>query len=76
MSSNVIVGNSAGVFSAFLNFFSWMSIAEENGLDISIHVTNKTNDWNNSSTIVENPYIRSSQFDKSKLENNILLDIF
>ncbi len=76
MSSNVIVGNSAGVFSAFLNFFSWMSIAEENGLDISLHVTNKTNDWNNSSTTVENPYIRSSQFDKSKLENNILLDIF
>ena len=76
MSSNVIVGNSAGVFSAFLNFFSWMSIAEENGLDISLHVTNKTNDWNNSSTTVENPYIRSSQFDKSKLKNNILLDIF
>ena len=76
MSSNVIVGNSAGVFSAFLNFFSWMSIAEENGLDISLHVTNKTNDWNNSSTTVENPYVRSSQFDKSKLKNNILLDIF
>lgn len=76
MSSNVIVGNSGGVFSAFLNFFSWMSIAEENGLDISLHVTNKTNDWNNSSTTVENPYIRSSQFDKSKLENNILLEIF
>ena len=50
MSNNVIVGNSAGVFSAFLNFFSWMSIAEENDLDISLHVTNKTNDWNNSST--------------------------
>ena len=76
MSSNVIVGNSAGVFSAFLNFFSWMSIAEENSLDISLHVTNKTNDWNNSSTTVENPYVRSSQFDKSKLKNNILLDIF
>ena len=76
MSSNVIVGNSAGVFSAFLNFFSWMSIAEENGLDIGLHVSNKTNDWNNSSTTVENPYIRSSQFDKSKLDSNILLDIF
>ena len=76
MSSNVIVGNSAGVFSAFLNFFSWMSIAEENDLDISLHVSNKTNDWNNSSTTVENPYIRSSQFDKSKLDSNILLDIF
>ena len=76
MSRNVIVGNSCGVFAAFLNFFSWMSIAEENSLDISLHVTNKTNDWNNSSTTVENPYIRSSQFDKSKLENNILLDIF
>jgi hypothetical protein len=76
VSRNVIVGNSCGVFSTFLNFFSWMSIAEENGLDISLHVANKTNDWNNSSTTVENPYIRSSQFDKSKLENNILLDIF
>jgi len=76
VSRNVIVGNSCGVFAAFLNFFSWMSIAEENSLDISLHVTNKTNDWNNSSTTVENPYIRSSQFDKSKLENNILLDIF
>lgn len=76
MSNNVIVGNSGGVFSAFLNFFSWMSIAEENGLDISLHVINKTNDWNNSSTTVENPYIRSSQFDKSKLDSNILLDIF
>jgi len=76
MSSNVIVGNSAGVFSAFLNFFSWMSISKENNLDISLHVTNKTNDWNNSSTTVEGPYIRSSQFDKSKLDTNILLDIF
>lgn len=76
MSNNVIVGNSGGVFSAFLNFFSWMSIAEENGLDISLHVVNKTNDWNNSSTTVENPYIRSSQFDKSNLDSNILLDIF
>lgn len=76
MSKNVIVGNSGGVFSAFLNFFSWMSIAEENGLDISLHVINKTNDWNNSSTTVENPYIRSSQFDKSNLDSNILLDIF
>lgn len=76
MSHNVIVGNSCGVFSAFLNFFSWMSIAEENGLDISLHVANKTNDWNNSSTTVKNPYIRSSQFDKSKLDTNVLLGIF
>jgi len=53
-----------------------MSIAEENGLDISLHVANKTNDWNNSSTTVKNPYIRSSQFDKSKLDTNVLLGIF
>jgi len=76
MSSNIIVGNACGVFSAFLNFFSWMSVAEKNKLDISLHVKNKTHDWNNCLTTPENPYIRSSQFDKDILKENILSDIF
>ena len=76
MSNNVVVGNACGVFSAFLNFFSWMSVAEENDLNIFLHVVNKTHDWNNALTTVENPYIRSSQFDKEILDKNILNDIF
>lgn len=76
MSSNIIVGNACGVFSAFLNFFSWMSVAEENKLDISLHVKNKTHDWNNCLTTPENPYIRSSQFDRDILQDNILSEIF
>tara|TARA_A100001201_G_scaffold22165_4_gene24915 strand:- start:1545 stop:2489 length:945 start_codon:yes stop_codon:yes gene_type:complete len=76
MSKNVIVGNGCGVFSAFLNFFSWMSVSDYNDIDVSLHVCNKTHDWNNCLTTPENPYIRSSQFDRSILSKNVLSEIF
>tara|TARA_B100001059_G_scaffold9330_1_gene7658 strand:+ start:2231 stop:3166 length:936 start_codon:yes stop_codon:yes gene_type:complete len=76
MSKNVIVGNGCGVFSAFLNFFSWMTVEETNDIDVSLHVCNKTHDWNNCLTTPEEPYIRSSQFDRELLKKNVLTDIF
>lgn len=76
MSKNVIVGNGCGVFSAFLNFFSWMTVEETNDIDVSLHVCNKTHDWNNCLTTPEEPYIRSSQFDREILKKNVLTDIF
>ena len=76
MSRNIIVGNGCGVFAAFLNFFSWMSVSDYNDIDVSLHVCNKTHDWNNQLTTPEEPYIRSSQFDRELLKKNVLTDIF
>ena len=76
MSNNVIVGNSCGVFSTFLNFFSWMAVSDYNDINVSLHVCNKTHDWNNCLTTPQEPYIRSSQFDHSLLRKNVLSDIF
>lgn len=76
MSSNVIVGNGYGAFAAFLNFFSWMAVSDSNDINVSLHMCNKTHDWNNCLTTSQEPYIRSSQFDRSILKKNILPDIF
>ena len=75
---NIVVGNCAGTFSTILNYCSWLCLEDyfENAYTIQLHACNKTHDMNNVLTPVSKPYIRSGDFDRKLLEDNILKKYF
>ena len=80
---NLVIGNSAGVFSGLTCQLAWMLVAENpnNELNLQLHTINKTSAWGNHFLDYEpsgRTYLESSSCDNYEevLGENVLLKFF
>ena len=80
---NLVIGNSAGVFSGLTCQLAWMLVAENpnNELNLQLHTINKTSAWGNHFLDYEpsgRTYLESSSCDNYEevLGDNVLLKFF